>query len=174
MKNLFTTLVVLMFSLSANSQTKAIPYADSGLIAAFPVEPVVEKNEMNTQLGKIKLINYQAEGEDYMILVSQNELTKEAVEKLGATGAKGMIDGAKNGAVKNLETQLGSKFKGETDENFLFNGKYAANKSTGTIDGSALSTLTIMKENRLYFVMAMGNLTAEPVVNFFKTFNVIE
>lgn len=163
-----------MLSLSANSQNKAIPYNDSGLIAAFPVEPVTDKNEMDSALGKIRLINYQAEGEDYMILVSMNELTVEATEKLGIRGAKGMIDGARNGAIKNLETQVGGKFKSETDEDFQFNGKYPANKSTGALDGAAVRTLTVMKENRLYFILAMGNTASEPVANFFRTFNFIE
>jgi len=174
MKKILVLILILTFSFSVKSQTKTVSYTDSGFVAAFPVAPVIDKSELNSELGKIAVTSYQSEGEDYVILVSENIYPAVFENKMEGALVKGMIDGAKNGAIKNLESQLKMKYKKIADEDFLFNGKYTANKSSGTLGDIQVSTLCIMKKNHFYLVMTLGNTLAEGVQTFSKTFNLIE
>jgi hypothetical protein len=174
MKKLLTLILILTLSFSVNSQTKAVPYAESGFIAAFPAEPTVGKSELDSKLGKIAVTSYQSEGDDYMILVSENIYPADFADKMEGALVKGIIDGAKNGAIKNLEAQLKIKYKKIDDEDFLFNGKYTANKSSGSMGEIKVTTLCIVKKNHFYIVMTLGNTIAEGVQSFSKSFNLIE
>jgi len=173
MKKLLMLALILTLSFTANSQTKTVAYTESGFNAAFPTKPIIQKSDLDSKIGKIAVTIYQNEGDDYMIMVSENQYPADAVEKLGATGIKGVFDGAKNGMIKNLEKQLGSKFEKATDEDFLFDGKHTANRSSGSISGIDVSGLCIMKGNHFYIIMAMGNTKAEAVTNFLKSFTLI-
>lgn len=174
MKKLLVLILILTLSFSAKSQTNAVSYTDSGFVAAFPIEPTTGKSELDSELGKIAVTTYQSEGDDYVILVSENTYPAAFEDKMEGALVKGMIDGAKNGAIKNLEGQLKMKYKKAADEDFLFNGKYTANKSSGSMGDIKVTTLCIMKKNHFYLVMTIGNTIAEGVQAFSKSFNLIE
>jgi hypothetical protein len=174
MKNVFTLLFVLICSISATSQTKATAFPDAGFMAAFPTKPQVEKNQVDSKVGKIETTSYNCEGEDFLIVVSENIYPIELVKKLDATGISGILDGAKNGAIKNIEAQMGGKFAFTLDENFLFENKYTATKFAGTVEEVDMETVCIMKENHFFVVMLVGNTKSEIATEFVKSFKLIE
>lgn len=174
MKNFRFLLLILVFSFSAHSQSDVTNYPESGFMAAFPVKPTIEKKELDHQVGKIEMVAYQCEGDDYMILVSENKYPAAIAEKGGTAFFKGVINGAKNGAIKNLEKQMGAPFKEISNEDFLFNEKYTANRLSGTISEIDIKTLCIVKGSQMYFMMFMGNTESESVDSFIKSFNFIE
>jgi len=174
MKNTFTLLFVLICSISAISQTKATAFPDAGFMAAFPSKPEVEKNQVDSKVGKIETTSYNCEGEDFLIVLSESVYPADVVKKLEGAGIQGILDGAKNGAVKNIEAQMGGKFTLTTDENFLYDGKYAATKFGGTVEEVDMETICIMKENHFFIVMLVGNTKAEAATQFVKSFKLIE
>jgi hypothetical protein len=174
MKNFHLVLLISLFSFSVHSQTPVTNYPESGFIAAFPVKPIIEKKELDHQVGKIEMVTYESEGEDYMILLSENKYPPAIIEKGGTVFFKGVIDGAKKGAIKNLEGQLGAPFKKNTDEDFLFNEKYTANRTSGTISEIEIKTICIIKGNQMFFMMFMGNTESESIDSFVKSFHFIE
>ena len=174
MKNLLTIVLILIVSFSAKSQIKIEAYPESGFNAAFPLKPVIQKNILDSEIGKLPAVFYQCQGEDYLLMVAENIYPKDLVEKLGSSGMKGVFDGAKNGMIKNLEKQLGATFEKTSDEEFLFNGKHSANKVSGSISGIDISAICIMNNNHFYIVMAIGNTKSEAVAAFIKSFTFIE
>lgn len=174
MKNTFTLLFVLICSISAVSQTKATAFPGAGFMAAFPSKPQVEKNQVDSKVGKIESTSYSCEGEDYIILLSENVYPSELVKKLDDAGIKGILDGAKNGAIKNMEAQLEGKYTSTMDETFLYDGKYTATKFAGTAAEVEMSALCIVKENHFFIVVIMGNTKAQAATQFLKSFKLIE
>ena len=174
MKNTFTLLFVLICSISAVSQTKVSAFPGAGFMAAFPSKPQVEKNQVDTKAGKIESTSYSCEGEDYIILLSENVYPAELIKKLDGAGVKGILDGAKNGAIKNMETQMEGKYTSTMDETFLYDGKYSAIKFGGTATEVDLEALCIVKENHFFIIVIMGNTKAEAAAKFIKSFKLIE
>ncbi|MEC4005641.1 hypothetical protein OX283_013305 [Flavobacterium sp. SUN052] len=174
MKKSFALLFVLIFSFSALSQTKATAFPDAGFMAAFPSKPQVEKNQVDTKAGKIETTSYNCEGEDFLIVLSESVYPSDLVKKLDGVGIQGILDGAKNGAVKNIEAQMGGKITLTTDENFLYDGKYAATKFGGKVEEVDMETVCIMKENHFFIVMLVGNTKSEIATQFIKSFQLIE
>ncbi|WP_395065842.1 hypothetical protein [Flavobacterium sp.] len=174
MKNTFTLLFILICSISAVSQTKVTVFPDAGFMAAFPSKPEVEKNQVDSKAGKIETTSYNCEGEDFLIVLSESIYPADLVKKLEGVGIQGILDGAKNGAVKNIEAQMGGKFTLTTDENFLYDGKYTAKKFGGTVEEVDMETMCIMKENHFFIVMLVGNTKSEIAIQFIKSFKLIE
>jgi hypothetical protein len=174
MKRIFGLLFLLTCSISVVSQTKATSFPGAGFKAAFPNKPEVVKNDVDSKVGKIETTTYNCEGEDFLILLSESIYPSELIKKLDGTGIQGILDGAKNGAVKNIETQLGGKFVLSTDEKFLFKDKYSAAKFGGVIDDVALETLCIVKDNHFFIVMVIGNTKSEVALQFVNSFQLNE
>ncbi|MBC7524753.1 MAG: hypothetical protein H7239_09975 [Flavobacterium sp.] len=162
----------LFISLGLQAQTTSFP--ESGFRANFPKQPEISKSQVDTKIGKIDITTYTYEGEEFLLLLSKNEYPKDMVEKLDKAGLKGIIDGAKLGAIKNIETQMGGEFKKSEDHDFQFNGKYVANTFSGTISDVDLTTTAIMKGNQFYIIMIIGNTKADAATQFMKSFNLIE
>jgi len=174
MKNLFVALFILTTSLTATSQTKVAAFPDAGFMAAFPSKPEVEKNQVDTKAGKIESTSYSCEGEDYIILLSENVYPAELIVKLGDTGIDGILDGVKNGAIKNVEAQMEAKYAPTLDEKYLFNEKYKAIRFSGTTAEVDMETFCIVKENHFFIVILMGNTKAEAAIQFVKSFKLLE
>jgi len=174
MKNLFVALFILTTSLTAASQVKATAFPDAGFMAAFPTKPEVEKNQIDTKAGKIESTAYTCEGEDFVITLSENIYPAELIKKLGDVGVQGILDGAKNGAIKNFETQMEGKYTSTMDETFLYDGKYKATKFGGTAGEVDMEALCIVKENHFFILIIMGNTKAEAALQFVKSFKLIE
>lgn len=174
MKKVFTFLILLICSISATSQIKSTAFPDAGFMAAFPSKPTVEKNQIDSKAGKIETTSYNCEGEDFLIVLSESVYPSELVKKLDDIGIQGILDGARNGAVKNIEAQMGGKIVLSLDENFLYDGKYTAKKFGGTVDEVDMETVCIMKENHFFIVMLVGNIKSEIATEFIKSFKLIE
>jgi hypothetical protein len=69
---------------------------------------------------------------------------------------------------------MGGKFTLTTDENFLYDGKYAATKFGGTVEEVDMETVCIMKDNHFFIVMLVGNTKSEIATQFVKSFKLIE
>jgi len=174
MKKIFGFLFLLTYSISAVSQTKATSFPGAGFKAAFPNKPEVVKNDVDSKVGKIATTTYNCEGEDFLIVLSESIYPAELIKKLDGAGVQGILDGAKNGAVKNIETQLGGKFVLSTDEKFLFNEKYSAAKFGGAIEDVTMETLCIVKDNHFFIVMVIGNTKSEVALQFVNSFQLNE
>lgn len=174
MKNLFVALFVLTTSLTATSQVKATAFPDAGFMAAFPTKPEVEKNQIDTKVGKIQSTSYSCEGEDFVIVLSENVYPAELITKLGDTGVDGILDGVKNGAIKNVEAQMEGKYVPTLDEKYLYNEKYKAIRFAGTTAEVDMETFCIVKENHFFIVILMGNTKSEAATQFVKSFKLIE
>lgn len=174
MKKLFIALLVITSSFTAFSQVPAIAFPDSGFMAAFPTKPEIEKNQIDTKAGKIESTSYSCESEDFVIVLSENVYPAELITKLGATGVDGILDGVKNGAIKNVEAQMEGKYASTLDEKYLYNDKYKAIRFSGTTSEVDMETFCIVKENHFFIVILMGNTKAEAATQFVKSFKLIE
>ncbi len=172
MKSIFYIYFSLLYSLTVFSQETSFP--ETGFKANFPNKPEVTKSQVDSKIGKIDITTYTYEAEDFLILLSENEYPKDMVEKLDKAGLKGIIDGAKFGAIKNIESQMGGEFKKTDDKDLLFNEKYTANTFSGTISDVDMKTTAIMKGNRFYIIMIIGNIKSEVASQFLQSFNFLE
>jgi hypothetical protein len=174
MKSIFTLLLITLSSFSIFSQSKQNSFPESGFNASFPESLKVEKNDLDSQYGKINMTLYLAEGEDYMIMLSESKYPQEFLKALDKSGTKGMLAGAKNGALNNMAQQMQSKYVEKTSEDFLFNDKYDGNKFSGNINEVEIVGKTFMKNNQMYQMLVMGNTTSKDAVTFLNSFKLIE
>lgn len=173
MKNLFVALFVLTYSLTATSQVKATAFPNAGFMAAFPTKPEVEKNQVDTKAGKIESTSYSCEGEDFVIVLSESVYPADLIKKLDGVGIDGILDGVKNGAIKNVEAQMEGKYVSSMDEKYLHDEKYKAIKFAGTTAEVDMETFCVVKENHFFIVILMGNTKSEVAQQFVKSFKII-
>lgn len=173
MKNILTLLLIATISFSSFSQQNK-DFTESGFSAIFPESLKVEKNALDSKFGKINMLLYLAEGEDYMIMVSESKYPVELVTALDKVGLKGMLDGAKNGALNNFAKQMDSKYEATTNEDFLFDNKYQGNKFTGNVNGIEIVGKVFMKNSQMYQILVFGNTTSKDTTTLLNSFKLID
>lgn len=174
MKRLLLLTVLLGFSITATSQTKSKNYPESGFSVTFPKEPTVDKQTIDSEVGKIDMTIYQCPTDAYMAMISENKFPETMTSKLDKDSIDKLLDDSKNGALKNIATQMGLELKIISNEKFLFNNKYQAIKCIGKIANYDMTAIYIMKSGQLFQLLAMGDLSGKEVDEFFKSFSIIE
>jgi hypothetical protein len=145
MKKVLLAFLFLFHFISALSQIKNSTFPDAGFIADFPESTIPETTKLQMKFGEIQTTTYNYEGEDFLLILSENIYPQELITKLKESGTDGLLDGSKNGAIKNLELQTGEKFVLTYDEKFLYNEKYPAIKFGGSASDAQMESLCILK-----------------------------
>ena len=174
MKKIIAALVFMLISVAAHCQTSATTFPESGFSANFPKAPTVQKQTFTSPMGEIPMTLYLCDAGDYMVMVSENSFSAEAAANLKKTGATALLKGSKDGALKNVAQQLGGTFKSTEEENYLFNNKYSALKVSGKIDEVDVKANYILKDNRLYQILVIGDISSAPAANFIASFKLID
>jgi hypothetical protein len=174
MKKILTAALFVLFTMASFSQSAATTYAESGFIAQFPYPPKIENDKVDSEIGEIPMKLYLCEGEDFMIMVSENKYPLDMIATLDKPGREQLLEVSKDGAINNIAKQMGGKFESNQNETYLFNNKHTAIKIGGTIKGIPLLANYILRNNQMYQIMMMGNITSEKTTAFFNSFKLIE
>ncbi|MGK4568673.1 hypothetical protein [Flavobacterium sp. 3HN19-14] len=172
MKKILAAAILLACSFTAISQTLT-EYPESGFGVVFPSKPQISKNQFDSAVGKIDMVMYMSETNDFMAMVSENKYPAELVAKLDSEGIKKLLDGAKNGALNNMATQMSAKLVIGTETNSLLNDKYPLLKSEGKIGDFSYQLQLVLRNNQMYQMLAIGDLNADSVKQFFKSFKLL-
>ena len=173
MKYIFTFLLIVTTSILGFCQATQTSFPDSGFEANFPANPTLEKNQLTTKFGKIDYTLYMSEGDDYMIMLTESKYPAEVISKLGEIGTQGIIDGAKKGSIKVIESQLEGKFVTIKDENIKYLDKYIGNNLEGDVDDVAIISTSFIKDNQMYQIIVFGNVTSKKVLDFIASFKLL-
>ena len=173
MKKFLAVILFSMCSISVLCQTKNPNFPNAGFIADFPASTIPETTVSEMKYGNIETTAYNYEGEEFLIILSENIYPAELITKLKERGTDGLLDGSRNGAIKNLELQTGEKFELTFDEKFLYDEKYPAIKFGGSASDAQMESLCILKDNHFFILMTIGNSESPEVVKFMKSFKVL-
>src|SRR5215467_8261732 len=92
-------------ALSQKPDWKDYEYAADGFAISAPFKPVLEKDLVDTEAGKMELHTYNLDGGVLWNLgISVNDISK-----FGDLPAKGLLQAAKNGSVAEVKGKLGSE-----------------------------------------------------------------
>nr|WP_294937313.1 hypothetical protein [uncultured Flavobacterium sp.] len=174
MKKIITSLLFVLISATAFSQAKATTFSESGFSAQFPTAPTVQKQNIETPAGLLPMTVYVCDAGDYMIMLSENSFSDEAAEGLKKSGSAALLKGSKDGSLNSFAKQMGGEFKPTKEENYMFNNKYSALKVDGSINEVAINANYILKDNRLYQIILIGDISSAEANNFMTTFKLIE
>ncbi|MFT7352389.1 MAG: hypothetical protein ACI9XR_002171 [Flavobacterium sp.] len=173
MKNYLFVLFLSIYSISAVSQTKNSTFPEAGFIADFPTSTIPETTKSEMKYGNIETTAYSYEGEEFLIILSENIYPANLIFKLKEKGTDGLLDGSRNGAIKNLELQTGEKIVLTFDEKFMHDNKYPAIKFGGSSSDAQMESLCILKDNHFFILMTIGNSESPEVVKFMKSFKIL-
>lgn len=174
MKFILNVIFITLTSLISLAQTEKKSFPDSGFSATFPASLKIETNAMDSQFGKVNMLLYLAEGEDYMIMLSESKFPVNMINAQDEAGTKKIIEGARNGALNNFATQMQSKYESKSNEDFLFDGKYQGNKFTGSVNEIEITGTTFIKNNQMYQILVIGNTAATDTITFLNSFTLTE
>lgn len=174
MKNSLLLILVLFTSVSMFSQKEALEFPESGFKAIFAKVPTIEKNEIETQIGKAKITQYLSEGSDFMLMLSESQYPDNLLKTEVETVYKGMINGATNAVVENISKQMKTEYKSTLSEDFKFDDKYPGKKFEGILDEVNLKGMTFIKGFQMYQIIIIGNTNAVAVNEFLNSFTLIE
>lgn len=132
----------------------------------LPGEPTRSTQTLNTPAGKIDLVMFQAGSKKSGFVVGYCDYPQEVIDE--SEPAK-MLDGARDGAVKNVGGEL-------IDETELDFHGYAGREVEIEVPGKAtIRTRLILIDNRLYQIMvvsASAEILEEKGTEFFDSFSV--
>lgn len=188
-RNILTVVLglVLLFNAAPHALTAAPPAnppakdvsvvnsAESKFIAAFPKKyGAIKKNVMpvETALGTIQANNFSATSQVTLLLISQSNYPASLFKKQTALQT---VDGAANGAMKNINATVESKREynqgGIAGRSVVFKTSQKGKQAYGRADFWVLPP-------RLYQVMAISENPAEinsaDVQGFFRSFQILK
>lgn len=167
-------LFLLLIHLSVFSQNKNTVYKDSGFSASFPETLKIDQKVLNSKIGVVNMSLYLAEGDDFMIMVSESKYPEEILKSMTPEKAKNMMDGAKNGALNNLSKQMGAEYIEKKGEDFLYDNKYVGNTFSGSVNDTDIVGKTFMKNNQMYQILVLGNTSSKIAIKFLDSFKLID
>lgn len=167
-------LLLLLIHLSVFSQTKNAVYKESGFSATFPETLKMDSKVLDSKIGVVNMKLYLAEGDDFMIMVSESKYPDEILKSMTPERAKNMMDGAKNGALNNLSKQMNAEYIEKKGEDFLFDNKYVGNTFTGSVNDTDILGKTFIKKTQMYQILVLGNVTSKEALTFLDSFKLIE
>lgn len=174
MKKILTALFLINCLSTVFAQSTISEYKDSGFKIGFPSKPAIENQSTNSAFGKIDIVTYVYEAETFNIMVSETKYEKTLSEKINSeSGIKGLLDGARNGALKNLAKQIQTDYKIVTEERFKFKNIYPSLKTIAKLGDINVTALYISKNNQLFQVLILGDTSNSKAQEIMNSFDII-
>lgn len=172
-----TTLCLLFLSFLSVAQENIYEFKDSNFKAYFPEKPLQQSQKVPTAVGELNVNMFMHQGTEEMYLISENQYPAEMIEGNDKEQIQVMLKGALEGGYNNMAAQSGTQPKIESQEYFLFKGKYQAIKGKAIVGGFYSENFIVLNGNKMYQVMCLGMgkyPDSETAKKFANSFEIIE
>ncbi len=147
------------------SDWKAYPYPTDGFSASFPFQPTTEKQTLTTEKGTLEFRTYTAEDSSVALIIAVCDYGT------GAAGSdpQALLDGAKNGAVKNIKGILKTEKK-------ITLGSYSGVEFEAVNESAHISARIYLVGTVLYQVIVAAPLKTDYAygLRFLDSFQVLD
>lgn len=147
-------LFIVFYSHSQNIKTATFEIS-------FPLEPQFQETIIPTEAGDSTLKMYQLQYLNSMILMMEGTIDEahdfESIEEV----TKASLLGARNGSIKNLATQLGTKATNTSEIFYQYKEKILALTSSDTIGPFFGNTFVTIFQNKMYSIMVFSQTNEE-------------
>ncbi len=142
-------------------------HSDEGRFSAlFPGKPTKIMQSMDTPAGKVELVMYQGGAEETGFIVGYCDYPQEVIDK---PNLQKILDGARDGAIRNIQGELIEETKLE------FHGYIGREIKIKAPQDLIIKARMILIDNRLYQVMVVSpsaDIIEEKGAEFLESFSV--
>lgn len=169
-----TTLCILFLSFLSVAQENIYEFKDSNFKAYFPEKPLEQSQKVPTAVGELNVNMFMHQGTEEMYMISENQYPSDMVDYSDKEKVKAMLKGALEGGYNNMAAQSGATANIESQEYFMFKGKYEAIRGKAIVGGLYSENFIVLNGNKMYQVMCLGmgkypdSKTAKKFANSFE------
>lgn len=173
-----TILCLLFLSFLSFAQDNIYEFKASKFKAYFPEKPIEQSQKAPSALGELVVNMFMYQGTEEMLMISENQYPTEMITGQNDDDMKSMLKGALEGGYNNMAKQSGASANIESQEYYLFKGKYQAIKGKAIIGTGLYSeNFIVLNGNKMYQVMCIGMgkyPTSKTAKKFVNSFEIIE